>query len=530
MKGEPSFVPARRATEKFPGDEYGRTLHFGIREHAMGSILNGIAVHGGTRPYGGTFLVFSDYMRPPVRLAALHGPARDVRLDARLDRSRRGRPDAPAGRAPRRAAGDPRAQPWSARRTPTRPSGRGAPCSSAPTPGGPVPVPAEPADARPRRGRRRCDDAGDGVARGGYVAREADGLAEAGGAPDVLLLATGSEVALALAAREQLRPTASPPASCPCRAWSGSTSRPRTTATRPAPARSGPGCRSRPGSRMPWRDLVGDAGRCVSLEHFGASPRPRSCSGSSASPRGRRGRRPRQSLGRRRRPAPTPGRRPPPTPGPAGPATRSSTHPRGPLTDRTDLSRTVRGGPHDRHRPSPSPPCPPRRLRVAGRPVPRARPQRGPAAPGRERRRRRRHEQPDDLRLGPGQGRAPTTSRSPSWRAHGADVEAAVAAITTTDVREACDVLARGLRRAPTASTAGCRLEVDPRLGARHRRRPSPRRGAVGHRRPPQPHDQDPGDGRGAARDHRRAGRGHQRQRHADLLPGPVPRGDATPG
>ena len=55
----------------FPGDWYGRTLHFGIREHGMGAILNGIALHGGTRPYGGTFLVFSDYMRPAVRLAAL---------------------------------------------------------------------------------------------------------------------------------------------------------------------------------------------------------------------------------------------------------------------------------------------------------------------------------------------------------------------------------------------------------------------------------------------------------------------------
>ena len=50
---------------------YGRTLHFGVREHAMGAILNGIALHGPTRPYGGTFLVFSDYMRPAVRLAAL---------------------------------------------------------------------------------------------------------------------------------------------------------------------------------------------------------------------------------------------------------------------------------------------------------------------------------------------------------------------------------------------------------------------------------------------------------------------------
>ncbi|MBO0832897.1 MAG: transketolase, partial [Actinobacteria bacterium] len=71
MKGEPSFIPPVHQTKMFPGDFYGRTLHFGIREHAMGAILNGIALHGLTRPYGGTFLVFSDYMRPAVRLAAL---------------------------------------------------------------------------------------------------------------------------------------------------------------------------------------------------------------------------------------------------------------------------------------------------------------------------------------------------------------------------------------------------------------------------------------------------------------------------
>jgi transketolase len=71
MGGEPSFIPAGHQTKMWPGGPYGRTLHFGIREHAMGSIMNGIVLHGGTRVYGGTFLVFSDYMRPPVRLAAL---------------------------------------------------------------------------------------------------------------------------------------------------------------------------------------------------------------------------------------------------------------------------------------------------------------------------------------------------------------------------------------------------------------------------------------------------------------------------
>jgi transketolase len=71
IAGAKSFVPAVHSTHEWSGDEYGRVLHFGIREHAMGSILNGIALHGKTRSYGGTFLIFSDYMRPAVRLAAL---------------------------------------------------------------------------------------------------------------------------------------------------------------------------------------------------------------------------------------------------------------------------------------------------------------------------------------------------------------------------------------------------------------------------------------------------------------------------
>ena len=100
--------PSEWQTGMWQGGPYGRILHFGIREHAMGSILNGIALHGATRPYGGTFLVFSDYMRPAVRLAALSQDAGHLRLDARLDRPRRGRPDPPAGRAPGRAARHPR--------------------------------------------------------------------------------------------------------------------------------------------------------------------------------------------------------------------------------------------------------------------------------------------------------------------------------------------------------------------------------------------------------------------------------------
>ncbi len=88
-------------------DYSGRFIHYGVREHAMAAAMNGMALHGGIIPYSGTFLVFSDYCRPAIRLAALDGPARHPRDDPRFDRARRGRPDPPAGRAPGGAARDP---------------------------------------------------------------------------------------------------------------------------------------------------------------------------------------------------------------------------------------------------------------------------------------------------------------------------------------------------------------------------------------------------------------------------------------
>ena len=94
------------AVDVKPGDFAGRYIRFGIREHAMGAMLTGMAVHGGVYPYGGTFLVFSDYMRGAVRVGD-HEGARDLRLDARQRRRGRGWADAPAGGAHGRAAGDP---------------------------------------------------------------------------------------------------------------------------------------------------------------------------------------------------------------------------------------------------------------------------------------------------------------------------------------------------------------------------------------------------------------------------------------
>ena len=108
IEGAPSFLPKDRGTRLWKADPLaGRVLHFGIREHAMGAIMNGIAAHGGTRVFGGTFLTFSDYMRGLGPARCPDGSAGDVRLDPRLHRSRRGRPHAPADRAPGRAAGHP---------------------------------------------------------------------------------------------------------------------------------------------------------------------------------------------------------------------------------------------------------------------------------------------------------------------------------------------------------------------------------------------------------------------------------------
>jgi transketolase len=150
MKGEPSFLPANRQTQMWPGNPYGRTLHFGIREHGMGSILNGIAVHGGTRVYGGTFLQFSDYMRGAVRLAALmEQPVIYVWTHDSIGLGEDGRPDPPADRAPVVAAEHPRLRRRAARGR-QRNRGRLAGDSRADRPAGrPVPEPAEHADVRP---------------------------------------------------------------------------------------------------------------------------------------------------------------------------------------------------------------------------------------------------------------------------------------------------------------------------------------------------------------------------------------------
>ena len=244
----------------------------------MGAILNGIALHGGTRPYGGTFLIFSDYMRPRGPAGRADGAAGHLRLDPRLDRPGRGRPDPPADRAPVRRCGPSPAWTWSGPATPTRPPAAwSAILEHTDRPAGAGPDPAEPAGAGPGNGLARAE----GVRRGGYVLAEADG-----GSPQVILIATGSEVQIALAARRAARrPRARRPGWSRCRAWSGSRSRTRPTASRCCPPAVKARVSVEAGIALGWRAFVGDAGemrRPRALRRL--APTTRGCTRSSASP------------------------------------------------------------------------------------------------------------------------------------------------------------------------------------------------------------------------------------------------------
>jgi transketolase len=261
MKGEPSFVPTEHATKEFPGHEYGRTLHFGIREHGMGAILNGIVLHGGTRPYGGTFLVFSDYMRPAVRLAALMKlPVIYVWTHDSIGLGEDGPTHQPiehlsALRAipgldvVRPADANETAQAWRLALEHTdRPTAL-----------------ALTRQALPVFDRGEVASA-EGVAKGGYVLAEASG-----GQPQVILIGTGSEVQLCLTARERLEAEGTPTrvVSMPCQEWFRAQDKAYRETVLPSAVKARVSVEA--AVAMSWRDLVGESGECVSIEHYGAS-------------------------------------------------------------------------------------------------------------------------------------------------------------------------------------------------------------------------------------------------------------------
>ncbi|MFC3500292.1 transketolase [Micromonospora krabiensis] len=261
MKGEPSFIPATHATKDFPGHEYGRTLHFGIREHAMGAILNGIALHGGTRPYGGTFLVFSDYMRPSVRLAALMKlPVTYVWTHDSIGLGEDGPTHQPVEHltALRAIPGLDVVRPADANETAwawrTALEHTDRPTALALS-----------RQALPTLDRGTLGSA-EGVARGGYVLAEAST-----GKPQVILVGTGSEVQLCLTARERLEAEGTPTrvVSMPCQEWFADQDEAYRESVLPRGVKARVSVEA--GIAMSWRAIVGDCGESVSLEHYGAS-------------------------------------------------------------------------------------------------------------------------------------------------------------------------------------------------------------------------------------------------------------------
>ena len=268
IKSAPSFVPEQWSTHEWSGNRHGRVLHFGIREHAMGAILNGIVLHGPTRPFGGTFLIFSDYMRPAVRLAALmdiptifvwthdsialgeggptHPPIEQIATLRAIPNFTMVRP----------ADANETSVAWlEILRRQKGPSGIALTRQNVPT------------FAR-GEGAATTEEFGsaDGVARGAYVLAEAPN-----GTPDVLLIATGSEVQLAVEARDILAAEGinARVVSAPSLEWFAEQDAAYRNEVLPPSVTARVSVEA--GSALSWRGIVGDKGRSIAIDHFGAS-------------------------------------------------------------------------------------------------------------------------------------------------------------------------------------------------------------------------------------------------------------------
>jgi len=262
MKGVKSFGPPSITTKDYTAEYYGRTLHFGIREHGMGAILSGIVLHGPTRAYGGTFLQFSDYMRGAVRLAALmdidtiyvwthdsiglgedgptHQPIEHLAALRAIPRLSVVRP----------ADANETAYAW---RTMLA---RGATS-------GPVGL------ILTRQGVPVLEGTSlEGVARGGYILSDAT---DSGEDPDVVLIGTGSEVQLAVEAAKLLadKDIIARVVSMPCVEWFES--QPSDYRDSVLPPSVSARVAVEAGIAQCWHKLVGDTGKIVSIEHYGES-------------------------------------------------------------------------------------------------------------------------------------------------------------------------------------------------------------------------------------------------------------------
>ena len=268
IEGAKSFVPAKWSTHEWSGDKYGRVLHFGIREHAMAAILNGIVLHGKTRAFGGTFLIFSDYMRPAVRLAALmQVPSIFVWTHDSVALGEDGPTHQPIEQlATLRAIpgldvvrpGDANevAQAWK-----TMLERRVGPAGIALT-----------RQNIPVFKRGTADETGaifasaELTAKGAYVLVDA-----ANGSPEVILIASGSEVQLAVNARIALeaKGIATRVVSAPCLEWFEEQSEEYRSSVLPQTVTARVSVEA--GLSLGWQKYVGGKGESVSIEHFGAS-------------------------------------------------------------------------------------------------------------------------------------------------------------------------------------------------------------------------------------------------------------------
>ena len=261
IKGDASFGPKEITTDTWTANPYGRNLHFGIREHAMGAILNGIALHGGTRPYGGTFLIFSDYMRPAVRLAALMGISP---LYVWTHDSIGLGEDGPTHQ-PIEQLATLRAMPGMSTFRPADANETAAAWVAAlEGPAGPKALALTRQNVPVLEGTK--EKAAEGVRRGAYV------LSDSGeGTPDLILMATGSEVQMAVAASETLSAEGLNVrvVSAPCLDWFDEQDEEYRESVLPKSVRARVSVEA--GIAMPWHKYIGDSGRAVSIEHFGAS-------------------------------------------------------------------------------------------------------------------------------------------------------------------------------------------------------------------------------------------------------------------
>jgi transketolase len=257
MAGEPSFIPANHQTEMWPGNPYGRTLHFGIREHGMGAILNGIALSGGTRPYGGTFLQFSDYMRGAVRLTAMMElPVTFVWTHDSIGLGEDGPTHQPVEHL------------WSLRNIPHLEVIRPGDANETVIAWRTILERARPAAlCLTRQNLPVLDRSGDlasaeETVRGGYVLAPGS---------DVILIATGSEVSIALDAREQLAAdgVSARVVSMPCVEWFEAQDESYRREVLPPTIRARVSVEA--GITAPWRLFTGDAGASIGVDHFGAS-------------------------------------------------------------------------------------------------------------------------------------------------------------------------------------------------------------------------------------------------------------------